>query len=380
MAKRGAGEASIYQRKSDGKWCASVHLGYWGGKRRRKVVYGDTRFEVREKLQSIQTQQSQGLPIQTDERATIPQFLESWLEHVRPRLRESAFRAYNARVNRWVVELDRVRLTKLTPQRVNKALQRFEDSGLTPTTVNHLRATLRIALADAQRWGIVHRNVAALATPRRIEDREAAVLSPEQAKALLDGTEGMEHALYATTMACGLRISEARGLRWQDVDIEGRQLYVRVQLQRRGGEWVHTEPKSRQSKRTLSLPTFAAEALRAWRQAQREQRLKAGKRWANAERDLVFTTPTGQPLADSSVNRHLREDLERLGLPVGTFHMLRHSCASLLLAYDVPMKTIQHTLGHSQIGLTMNTYSHLQPAAQREAADSLDRWYGASSV
>ena len=100
----------------------------------------------------------------------------------------------------------------------------------------------------------------------------------------------------------------------------------------------------------------------------------AGGRWM--ENSLIFTTSLGTPLDGNNVTRHFHLLLVKVGLPRLRFHDLRHSCASLLLAQGIPARVVMETLGHSQISLTMNTYTHVMPAVQAEAADAMDRVFG----
>jgi integrase len=87
----------------------------------------------------------------------------------------------------------------------------------------------------------------------------------------------------------------------------------------------------------------------------------------------VFTSVLGTPLDNSNVDRRLRKLLSLAGLPKMGFHVLRHSCASLLLAQGQTMKHIMEQLGHSQMSLTSDLYSHVAPAMLDENADALER-------
>jgi integrase len=137
---------------------------------------------------------------------------------------------------------------------------------------------------------------------------------------------------------------------------------------------VYGEPKSFTSRRTLDVPEFAIEALKHHRVLQSGERLKAGKGWQ--EQGLVFTTPIGTALDYSNCRRDFRSLLATAGLPMMRIHDLRHTCASLLVAQGVHLKVIQELLGHSQITLTADTYSHVGPAVRSEAANRLQALLG----
>ena len=238
-----------------------------------------------------------------------------------------------------------------------------------------MRAVLRAALTQAVRDGLIVRNPAGLSRPVRVEHREMTVLSPAQARTFLDAVRGDRlEALYSTALAVGLRQGEALALRWQDVDLEAATLRVEHGLQRIAGKVQLVPTKSTRSRRTVVIPGMVADALRAHRTRQLEERLLAGGRWHDDA--YVFTSTIGTPIDASELRRAFAAVLRRAGLPVIRFHDLRHSAASLMLAQGVAPRGGTETLGHSSITLTMDTYSHVLPALQRQAADAIDRLLG----
>lgn len=375
-SRRGHNEGSIYQRESDGKWCAVVNLGYADGRRKRKSIYGKTRKEVAEKLKVALRDQQQGLPVAV-ERQTVAQFLDRWLADVvrgsvRPRTHDSY--AQLARLY-LTPALGRHQVAKLEPRQVQAALNDLRARRLSARTVRSARAVLCQALGQALKWGLVARNVAALTEAPRVERHEFQILDPDQARRFPDAVRGDRlEALYAVALALGLRQGEALGLRWQDVDLDAGALHVRVALQRRVKEAPRlVEPKTRRSPRTLPLPKEVAAHLRAHRARQLEDRLRAGQVWQGDAWGLVFATAIGEPLDDRILRYRFKILLERADLPRIRFHDLRHSCASLLVAQDVHPRLVMEILGHSEIGTTMNIYSHVIPDAMREAVGALDR-------
>jgi integrase len=236
-------------------------------------------------------------------------------------------------------------------------------------------------LTQAERWGLVTRNVAKLTEPPRVPDRRVLPLSPEQVRVFLRAIEGDRlEALYLIAIGVGLRQGEILGLSWQDIDLESGTITVRNALQRVDGKLRLVEPKSMTSRRVVPAPRIVLDALRAHRTRQLEARLLAGSRWHDDPRDLVFTTTVGTPMDGIAVTRRFQVLLAEAGLPRQRFHDLRHACASLLLAQGVPARVVMETLGHSQIGLTLNTYSHVIPALGREAADRMDDMLSTPSV
>ena len=310
-------------------------------------------------------------------------------------------------------------IARLTVGQVEAWFHRHQAAGATGRTIRYARAVLRIALNRARKVGLVVQNVAALAEPPKHRTREIQPLTPEQARTLLAATKGQRlGALVSVATALGLRLGEALGLRWEDVDFEAGTLSVRQSLERSGGdavarrrlmaakreltkrlnaapvrgaerrtlrkelealrvEWrkVRTtlrtaEPTSARSRRTIRMPAVVVSALKAHRTRQLEERLAAGGAWEDS--GLIFTTPFGLAMDPRGATREYQALLKAATLPSVRFHDLRHTAATLLLAQGVDPRTIMETLGHSQISLTLNTYSHVLPALQEQAALRMD--------
>ncbi len=371
MGKRGNNEGTISQRK-DGRWEARVSLGYANGKPIRKCFYGKTRNEVHEKMTSALKQAQQGLPVVIRDRS-VEMFLNDWVETViKPNKRPKTSASYEQVVRIHLIPgLGKFRLTKLTAQDVQRFLNDKAKSGLSPRSVQYLRDVLRNALNQAVKWDLVPRNVALLINPPQVKKHEFTSLTPAQAKTLVN--EAKNHrlsALFTVVMAIGLRIGEALGLRWNDVDLNAGTLRVANQLQRINRRAQLTAPKSAKGARTVALPKFAVAALKAHRKRQDQERRESGHEWQ--ETGFVFTRVDGAPLHDAVVRKAFAKVLKGAELPPLRFHDLRHTCASLLLAQGVSPRVVMEILGHSQISLTLNTYSHVIPALEKDAADKMD--------
>ena len=209
--------------------------------------------------------------------------------------------------------------------------------------------------------------------------REVLALSPEEARRLLDAARGGRlEALYSVALALGLRQGEALGLKWGDIDLDSGVLRVRRASQRiphQGTQLVET--KTTRSRRTLVMPPTVISALRAHRARQVMERLAAGERWVDL--DLVFPSEHGTLADGPNITHRFHKLLKCASLSPMRFHDLRHACASLLLVQGVHPRVVMETLGHSQIRLKMNTYSHVLPALQREAADKMEAVLGRSN-
>lgn len=364
---RARGEGSIYYDEGKDRWYAAVSLP--GGKRVKRSA--KTQRGAREKLLELQKKTRAGV-VEPGPQYTVSAFLREWLATVENRVRPRSYRTY----------LDRVRyhlepafgskpLTQLSPRDVQAMMKAGLADGLSPSTVGRNLAVLRIALNDAMRWGLLDRNVAGLVHPPRVKRKKAKPMTPDEVATFLASLESEGdrfEALYHVAIGLGLRQGEILGLRWRDVDIDGRRLSVTHTLQRLEGSWVLSEPKSERSKRTLHIPALVAEKLAGHKDRQALDLDGPTDPWP----DLVFTTSTGRPVESRNMSRFFHRALDRAGLAKRRFHDLRHTCASFLIAKGINARVVMEVMGHSQISITMNTYGHLMPGQLGEAAERMD--------
>ncbi len=314
------------------------------------------------------------------EREKLADFPNRWLEDTARRsVRATTYGGYEVSLRLHIIpEIGDIRLARLTAEDLDPLYSRLLDKGLAPKTIRLAHAVLHRALSHAQKRGAVAVNVASIAEAPAAPRREFRTLSPEEATRLLKAAlSDRLYALYVLALTCGLRQAELLGLRWRDVDLNGAVLSVRQQVYRLAGEWCYSEPKTKAGRRTVSLSGSAVEALRERRLAQNKERLRA-QTWP--DNDLVFCNRVGNPIEKGNLlRRSFGPLLERAGLPHIRFHNLRHACASLLLAEGVHPKVVQERLGHASISTTMDTYSHVLPSLQADAAERMDRLLTASS-
>ena len=399
--KRGANEGTIFQRK-DGRWCGILSLGWENCKRKRKSFYGPTEANVQDQMTKAKNDVRLGFPVSV-ERQTVKEFLDRWLEEsVKPSVRPLTHQQYSQHVRLYLGPvLGRHRLSKLRPQHVQafvnfmlkkqvapKVSRKKSKSAksatpptprtLSPRTVQLSLAILRHALDQAAKWNLVGSNVAKLVDSPRLKRHETKPLTPDEARTFLAAINGKRwNAAYLIALTLGLREGELLGLRWQDVDLDGRTLTVNQTVQRirsetegEGSSLEFCEPKTNRSRRTLSLSDAVIAAIKAHRVSQNKARLAAGSEWHDD--GLIFTTSIGTPIEKSNLFRDFKRILKNAKLPSIRFHDLRHSTASLLLAQGVHPRAIMELLGHSRIGVTMDTYAHVMPAMMSDVADKMD--------
>ena len=367
--RRGNQEGSVY-RRTDGRWAAVISE--IGGKRR--FIYAPTRKEASRKLNAALRDQTLGLPT-IDGSIKLDAWLDRWLASSKPRLRPSTFARYEGLVRTHLKPaLGHLKLAVLTPDHVEEFLRRKLGEGAAPASVHYMRGTLRTALGRAMKRGLVGRNVAALADAPRQVRREIVPLSAEEIDRFLTRAKGERlYNLYVTMLGCGLRRGEALGLRWRDVNIERRELSIQQAMQRVDGSIRAVELKTVRSRRVLPIASVVVNALRTQFVQQQADRSTAAGAWE--EHGLVFTTGRGTPLDGTNVLRDFKRVLKECEIATRRIHDLRHSCATLLLIQGVPARVVMEMLGHSTIKLTMDTYSHVIPSLEKEAATRLDEFF-----
>jgi integrase len=373
MGKRANGEGSVYRRKSDGRWVGSLSL----PDGTRKVFYGRKQSEVIAKLDEAANDLRRGM-LAVGSNTTLQEYLENWLENVhKPTIRLSTYLNYRKLLKNYLVPgLGKVKIHRLTPQQVQGFYSQKMSQGLAPKTVNNIHGVLHKALDNAVKWNILPRNVCDAVTPPRIPRKEKNVLTKQQAHTLLEEVRAHRlEALLTLAITSGMREGELLALHWQDINFEDCSLQVkRAVSYLKGYGYVESEPKTAKGRRMIKLPVFVVGILIRHKAQQEEQRCQVGSAWI--EKDLVFTNAQGYFYSASTLRKVFRRFLVSIGLPHMRFHDLRHSAATILLAMKVHPKVVQEILGHSQIAMTLDVYSHALPSMQEDVTKQWDSEFG----
>lgn len=371
--RRGNGEGTITKRK-DGRWEGRYTVDTGKGVKRR-VVYGKTRKEVADKLARAVADRADGL-VFDDENMTVGEYLDKWLKgSVRGSVRESTFDRYEIAVRVHIEPaLGRLKLKKLTPAHVQSFYRDRLDAGFAPASVNKLHVVLHKALKQAVDWRMIPRNVAeATKPPRPVAKEEMRTLTAQEVRRFLEAARGDRlEALYVLAVHAGMRQGELLALKWQDVDLENGTISVRRTVTKSGGRLHFGEPKTKKSRRTIDLTSASVSALRSHLARQLEEMEILGDRYRDD--GLVFTSEVGTLVNPTNLRRRsFAQLLQRARLPKSTrFHDLRHTCATLLFGRNVHPKQVQELLGHSNIAITLDTYSHVIPGMGERTARAME--------
>ncbi len=346
------------------------------GHRRQRTKGGfRTRKAAEDALSIALTAMNDGTYITPDPQ-TVAEWIDRWLVAMAPKVRSSTLRDYRMGLTRVKDRLGQKRLQDLRPLDVEELYAALLESGhrfgggLSPKSVRNVHIALRRSLADAERYGLVPRNVAALVKPPSVTRPEFATWTADEVRTFLAAVVDDRLAtLYRCLIATGMRRGEALGLRWSSVDLAVGRLVIERSLVVVNDVVEWSAPKTARSRRSVSLDHETAASLRAHRKRQLEERVAAGDAWQ--DQDLVFSDELGSPLHPDRFTRRFRSAAQRAGVPPIRLHDLRHTWATLALTAGVHPKVVSERLGHATTSITLDIYSHVQPELDAEAAGTV---------
>lgn len=308
----------------------------------------------------------------------VAAYFDQWLAHIRTRVRIKTWEGYEALLRLHATPtLGAIPLAEVKPldvQRLYGALMERERP-LSGGTVLNLHLVLTQSFGQAVRWDMIVRSPTAGAQPPRPRRSEPAIVDQVLAHRLLDAVAGTPYALAAAiALGTGMRRGEILALRWSDLEADLSVAYVQRSVHPTRDGLAYELPKTKRSRRAVMLPEYLRLMLLTQREAQ-------GRRWAasgSKQHDLVVDDADGEPMHPDSLSGGWRRTLRHAGLPPVRFHDLRHAHATLMLQQGIHPKIVSERLGHSSIGITLDTYSHVLPSMQAEAAKAVDEIFGAA--
>jgi integrase len=370
--RRGRGEGGVFQR-ADGLWVGTLSLGYNAeGKRLRKTVYGSTKKEAQDALRELQNDAAAGVDL-TVEKLTLGEWLTRWLAMVKPAVEPNTYRFYERQARLHVIpHLGQAQLAKLAAVHVQGLYATLATAGVSSSMQRKAGLTLTIALNEAVRLGLVPGNAAQKVRKPKGAKSEVEVFDPEQVGRFLQSArESRHYAFYMTALDSGARPGELLALMWENVDFEGGFLSVTKSLEEINGHVRVKDTKTAKGRRRIDLSADTLAVLAEHRKVA----LAAGRMAAPVSHNLEG----GYLLQCNLIRRSFKPILAKAGLPSVGLYTLRHTCATLLLLADVPAKVVSERLGHSSIGITLDTYSHVLPTMQKRAASVLGAILGAAN-
>ena len=368
--RRAKGEGSIVQRL-DGTWQFSIGAGVdEHGKRRRRYLYASTRSALLRKIQDEKART--GGSIKSRSALTVREWVEAWLaSDVKPNVSKNS---YSARDIAWRLHagplVGQKRLDRFDADDVALVYAELRRLKIGGRSVQLVAETMRAAFDAAIRRDKYHgvNPWRKINTPRHTP-KETRSLDAAEARRFIDAARGSRfEALWLLGLTAGLRIGEALGLTWQDVDFEAGQVNIRQQSTEVGGRVAIGPLKTKSSRRVLDVGATTLGALK--------RRKKASDKEGHGS-PLVFTTPAGDYLSRTYLRRlHFKPICKKAEVNGLTIHGLRHSMTSNAIASGISPVVVAARLGHSSTRMTLDRYAHLLPGQQREAARTIDAAFG----
>lgn len=381
MAKRKApnGAGSI-RKRSDGRWEGRYTAGYDGGtgKPIRRTIYGKTQKEVRQKLTDISLSLDTGA-YQEPSSLTVAQWLEEWLEvFCINRVKPLTMTSYRGIVKNHInPRIGAIKVQDVRGVQIQRLYNDMLQKGSSPKTIKNVGAVLHKAFSVARKQGYLQINPCDNAELPKGERKEIRPLSEADIPLFLHACNGhpMGNA-YALCLLAGLREGECMGLAWDSVDFEHELITIRQQLQREqvaGGKY-YIAPTKNSKIRVIAPPPLAFEYLKRERTKQAQNQLRNGDVWNNPW-DLVFTNEIGEHYKVSTFYKRFKVIATALGRPDARPHDLRHTAATVAIANDVDIKSVQSMLGHATASFTLDVYAHTSQKMMEANAAKVQGFY-----
>ncbi len=340
-----------------------------GRRMRKSITVRGNKADARRKLRELLTDLDKGTPIDTSKK-TVGEFLDQWLrDYAETNTSPRTVEGYKWNINRYLKpKLGHIALAKLTPYHVQGLYADMLGKGLSARTVVHTHRVLSEALAHAVKWELLVRNVCEAVDPPRPRKKEMLALDTGDVQKLLEATSQSTYgSIFYLALYTGLRRGEIIGLRWCDVDLHRKSVSINQTVVRlKGKGLVVGQPKTGSSRRSVSLSPNAAALLSGLKAKLKEQLESVSVKLD--ESGFVFSNSDGKPVSPDTVSHEFKKIIRELGLPPVRFHDLRHTHATLMLKEGIHPKIVSERLGHSSISITMDTYSHVLPGMQEQAA------------
>ncbi len=371
------------KQRSKGSWSIVIDVGKdpETGKRKQhwhtvKGTKRDAQRELNEMLVSLE----KGIYVKPNKIA-VRELLLDWLDgyaamNTTARTQESY--EYIIR-NHLIPALGHFTLNQLRPNHLESYYAKALNSGrldgkggLSARSVLYHHRIISETLRHAVKMGIIARNVAEFVDPPRPTRKQMNVLSPEEIGRFLDTARETDYYVFFSTLLCtGLRRGELLALRWRNLDLNEAMLYVtETAFKLNNGDYVIKEPKTPHSRRAVSLPPSLAVLLKEYRSDQELLRIQLGL--TMSDDDFVSIRPDGSPINPNAITLAFRRIMTKAKIQHIRVHDLRHTHASLMLKAGVHPKIVSERLGHASVSITLDTYSHVLPGLQEEAAVKFD--------
>lgn len=363
-------------QKKGNKWYAVLYTGKdeLTGKWNRKWFSGfKTKKEAEKFLAEKVSEVAQGRYTEPS-KESFGEYLETWLEDKKLQVRPSTWKTYDWLARCYVFpQLGKMEISKIKPAALQKFYHQLQnrDEPLSARTVIQVHLLIKASLDRAVKWGMIPNNPTGAVDPPRYRKKEMEIWTEDEVRKFLEAAES--HRLFGAfhlAVSTGMRMGEILGLRWSDIDFTKRSLSISQALAIGEKGYVLQEPKTKSGKRSIALSQSSLIVLEKHKRKQAAEKLRAGSMYR--DHGLVFASTVGTPINSRNFARVYYTLRKKADVTPINFHSIRHTHASLMLKQGVHPKVVSERLGHSNISITLDTYSHVIPGLQQAAIDHFD--------
>lgn len=304
----------------------------------------------------------------------VANFFEDWFKTDRIlQVNETTYyHNYLAFKNHIKPKLGNIRLQKLTLMQCQKFVTGMHEAGYARNSIDRVVTVVKKALDKAIIYNIIKENPMRKVTLPKYVKLEMHIWTLEQTMHFLKVAKDYRfYCAYALALYCGLRKGEICALRWQDIDFEKKELTVNQTLVN-FGKTIKQGAKTSSGVRRVSISNALIEILKEQRKKYLEVKMRLGSKFIDMDL-IIFNYKNGKNIFPDALTTAYKNDLIKANMPNISFHSLRHTHATILIKENINVKILSERMGHSKVGVTLDTYSHVIPSMQQEVADTLDR-------
>lgn len=360
------------KQRGEKTFLVRVYLGTSdNGKRHyhNRTVRG-TKKDADKVLMEIIRRHEAGEPLE-DAKHIFSAYAEEWLQAKASSVRSNTVENYRYLLKKYVFpKFGNRKLNGVEATEISALYAGLSKQGISGATLQMLHNILSGIFKQALKARLLRFNPLTAVERPKNKRKEMQTLSGKDAKAFLEAIKGTpEECLFTFLLTTGCRPSEALGLKWGDLSFDAATITIQRTLKKKHGQWKCDAPKTASGLRTITLPAEMLSRLRTQRRVQNEARLKAGREWKDS--GFIFTDEFGRPRGLGMVRLRFKQALQRVGLPDIRLYDARHTSATLLMESGVSAKVVSERLGHADVSITLETYSHVTQQLQQQAADRI---------
>lgn len=378
-------------KRDDGRWY--VQIKYNGDK---IYIYGKTKNEVQSKLKQKlwdleQAKAANLVNFAQSEKITVEQWARRCLDtYCKDSVKPNTYAGYQSIIEHHLGDIGSMKLGSVTNASIQKLLQdkarsETNEDGLGEKTLTHIKAFLNIVFKHAVINGLILRNPVTGVKVPKSGSKSRRALTVEEQQRLLDAARNYERPIMFAvvfTLYTGCRKGEVLGLQWKNVFFDENRIHIEQQLNRHydmDGDGSQrsvlgiTSPKTKQSVRDIYICDSFAKEFYEYKQRMIEW--KKQNRFAHSEEDFVFVGVKNTPIEPRVFYKYYEEVLERAGVDDADFHTLRHTFTTRCIESGMDILMVAKTLGHANVAMTLNQYSHLLPMHMKASMEKMESNY-----